>query len=137
MNSLGLAGSGKPRVRPGAYDEALALLAGLTDSETKVRLDELRDATEAYNQARDIAEAATVGANERETEAVAAEAKVRSAQQTLSDETEKARDELGRRELAVAGRERAVSEVEETQDARDAELIKRAGHLHDAGVKGF
>ena len=134
MMALGQAASRKPKVRQGAYDEALALLAGLTDSETKVRLAELRDATEAYNEARDIAEAATIGANEREKEAHAAERKATSAREALVNETQKARDELGRREVAVGKREQVVSEVEVSQEERDAELERREDHLRRAIV---
>ena len=55
----------------------------------------------------------------------------------LADETAAATAALGEREIAVAERERVVTEAEQSQGLRDKELLRREKHLREAGVRGF
>ena len=138
MKSLGMTGPAMPRAKPGDHERALALLAATADAKvTKARLLELRDATAAHDKSREEAEAATAKAKQRESEAQAAEADAIRARQALADDSAKARDELGKRETAVAERERLVTEAEQSQEAQDTELTRREVHLREAGVRGF
>lgn len=138
MKSLGQAGSAKPRVRPGDMERALALITELGgDKKSREYLADLVAAEAEADKARTVAEAAIVKAKQRESEAQAAEADAIRARQALADESAKARDELGKRETAVAERERVAGEVKHSQEARDKELQRREDHLRKAGVRGF
>ena len=127
-----------PKTKAGDHERALALLASVADPKaTKKSLIELRDATAAYDMAREAAEVAESNAAKRESAAQAAEADAIRARQLLADETAKAREELGKRETAVADRENLVTEAEKSQGLRDADLKRREEHLNAAGVRGF
>ena len=138
MKTLGMAGSAMPRAKPGDFEKALALMAATgADKATKAYLTELRDATLAHDKAREDAEAATAKAKQRESEAQAAEAAATGTRQALADESAEAQAALGKRETAVADRERLATECEQSQEARDKELARREDHLRQAGVRGF
>lgn len=96
-----------PRAKVGDFENALALLAAMADVKvTKKSLTEHKDATATYDKARDGAEAAERNAAKRDSEAREAEADAIRARQILADETATAHAELGKREKAVAERER-------------------------------
>ena len=138
MKSLGMASSAMPRAKPGDHERALALLAATADAKvTKARLVELRDATAAHDKAREDAEAAERKAAERAKAAHRAEMDATIARQALADESAEAAASLGKRETAVAERERLATECETSQAARDADLKRREEHLSKAGVRGF
>ncbi len=138
MKSLALAGSRKPKIRPGDYERALALIVAFGgDKSTKAYLADLVAAEAEADKTRTVAEAATAKAKQRESEAQAAEADAIRVRQALADETAKARDELGKREIDVAERERVAAECETSQEARDKEFQRREDHLRKAGVRGF
>ena len=135
---LGLKPALVPKAKPGDFERALQLAAtfGSKDAVTK-GLKELRDATAAHDKARDDAQADLVRAVQRDTEAQASEAKAIIARQALADESAAATATLGKRETAVAERERLVKEAETSQEARDKEFTRREDHLRGAGVRGF
>ena len=138
MKSLGMAGSAMPRAKAGHYETALALLAATgADKKTREYLLELQDATAAHVRAREEAEAAEGKAAERDKAAQAAEADAIRARQALADESAEAQAVLGKREVAVAERERLATECEQSQEARDKGLAQREDHLREAGVRGF
>ena len=127
-----------PRAKVGDFENALVLLVATgADKSTKAYLTQLHEATAAYDKAREAAEAAERKVTAREEAAREAEADAIRARQLLADETAKAREELGRREKAVADRENLVAEAETSQEARDKELHRREEHLKQAGVRGF
>ncbi len=127
-----------PRPKPGDHERALALLAATADAKvTKARLVELRDATAAHEKAREEAKAAERKAAERDKAAHRAELDATIARQAMADESAEAQASLGKRETAVAERERVAGEVEKSQEARDKELQRREDHLRKAGVRGF
>lgn len=126
------------RAKPGDHERALALLAATADTKvTKARLVELRDATAAHDESRQKAEAANIAAMQGYEMAREAEAAARAQSEALADESAEAQATLGKRETAVAERERIAGEVEKSQDARDADLKRREEHLSEAGVRGF
>ena len=138
MKSLGRAGSAVPRAKVGDYDAAIAFMISAGDAKTtKARLVDLRDATAAHDKAREEAQAAGRKAAERDKAAHRAEMDATVVRQALADETAEARAALGKREEAVAGREKAATECEQSQEARDKELARREEHLSKAGVRGF
>ena len=138
MRSLGQTGSAMPKVKPGDYDRALALLAATgADKKTREYLLELQGAAAAHDKARADAEVAESKAAKRESEAQAAAAAATVARQALADDTAKAHSELNEREKVVVARERKATEVEAAQDARDKDLARREDHLRKAGVAGF
>ena len=94
---------GMPRVKPGDYERALALMVELGgDKQTRAYLEELVAATKASEQASADATAAMDEATKRSKLASAAEADATVARQKLADDTAKARTDLGKRETAVA-----------------------------------
>ena len=76
-------------------------------------------------------------ATKRDQVAREAEADATRARQLLADESSAAMAALGQREVAVAERERLVTEAEQSQGLRDKELLRREKHLREAGVRGF
>ena len=138
MKSLGQAGSAMPRPKPGDYDIALSLVTAFGDDKAvKATLTELREATLAYDKARDDAQAAERKAAERDKAAHRAELDATVARQALADESAEAQVVLAKRETAVTAREQTAGEVEKSQVLRDKELARREAHLKQAGVRGF
>ena len=135
MNNLGQAGSARPKVRPGDFERAWALIVETGgDKATKAYLKELVAASAVHDKAREDAEAAAVEAKGRDATARQAEDAARSQREALATETANAREELGRREVAVGGRETAVAALELTQETLEADLSRRAQLLREAGV---
>ncbi len=138
MKSLGMAGSAMPRAKASDFDMALQLLTIFgNDKARKQGMTELRDEKVAAVKAREEADAATVKAKQRESEAQAAEADAIHARQALADESAAAQAAHAERETAVAERERLATEAEQSQEARDKGLARREDHLREAGVRGF
>ena len=138
MKSVGQAGGALPRAKAGDFERAALFNVSVNgDLETRSYLKELVAAQASHDEARAAAEAATVKAVERDKAAQKAEAAATRARQALVDETEKARTELGRREVGVTERERVATEAEQSQTARAEDLARREGLLREAGVTGF
>ena len=136
MNGLGMAGSARPKVKPGDFERAWALIVETgADKATKAYLKELVAASAVHDKARDEADAAAAEAKSRDATARQAEDAARSQTHALALATANARDELGRREVAVGGRETAVAALELTQETLNADLSRRAQLLREAGVE--
>ena len=116
MTSLGGTGSPVPRAKPGDFERALALLAGITGKETKARLTELRDGAAGFDKSAQAARAAAVSSSDRETAAQAAEVKATRARQALADKSAEAQAAHATRERAVADREAAVDARDDAQE---------------------
>ncbi len=131
----GLSGGSMPRMRPGDFDAAWALIVACgADKSVKAYLAELQAAKLAHDEARDAAGVATAEAKRREEIAQEAEDRATQAEAKLSVETMNALKELARRELIVKELERVADERETTLRKRDTDIKRRTGLLLDAGV---
>ena len=138
MKALGLKSAVMPKAKSGDFERALQLAATFGSKDAVTRgLKELQDAAAALDQARDDAQATAAAATKRDQMARQAETDATRARQLLADETAAATAVLGEREIAVAERERVVTEAEQSQGLRDKELTRREDHLREAGVRGF
>ncbi len=133
MNSLGQAGSSKPRVRPGDYERALALITELGgDKKSRQYLADLVAASAAHEKARTVGEAATADASRRETAAMQAEDAARSQREALATETAKTSEEL-KRDRAENGREcQRLQELAKDLDAKVLDLRLRESAIQRA-----
>ena len=135
MKAVGQAGSWKPRVRPGDFERALALMVEVGgDKGTRTYLSELVAASAAQDKAREEAEAATAKAKQRESEAQAAEAKAARARQALADQSAAAQAALAKREAAVSKREASADSRDTALFTQKRDIDRRVKLLTEAGV---
>ncbi len=130
MNGPGLGGSALPRARPGDYERALALVAGLgADKAVKAKLTELRDAQAANDLARENAEVAVAESKRLEGLAREAEADARSQRTSFATETAETDRRLTVERQELAGEQRRFGEWDEDLKAQDADLKQREDAL--------
>ena len=133
MTGPGLSGSALPRHRPGDYERALALVAGLgNDKAVKAKLGELRDAEAANNVAKENAEVAVAEAKRREGLAREAETDARSQRTAFATETAESDRRLTAERQELAGERRRLGEWDEELERKDSELTTREDALRRA-----
>nr|CAK32571.1 hypothetical protein 10D02-37 [uncultured organism] len=133
MTGLGMGVSALPRTKPGDYDRALALVAGLGDDKAvKAKLTELKDAQAAHDAAREKAEGAIAESKQREAAALEAEEGARSDLAELA--ALKAAHDAGiRNERATLDAEgRRLDEQAKALDAEQADLNRREAAIQRA-----
>ncbi len=133
MTGVGMGGTAPPRTRPGDYERALALVAGLgNDKAVKATLTKLRDAEAANNVARENAETAVAESKRREGLAREAEADARSQRTAFATETAETDRRLSAERQELAGERQRLGEWDEELEGKDSELTTREAALRRA-----
>ena len=134
MNTgIGLAGSGKPKVRPGDYERALALIVEVGgDKSTRAYLSELAAAEATHDKARTEAEAAAALAKRREATAREAEAAARDQREALRAETITTEARLSAQRSELATERQRLGEWGKELDAKDSDMTLREASLKRA-----
>lgn len=133
MTALGMGGSALPRTKPGDYDRALALVAGLgDDNAVKAKLIELRNAEAANNVARENAEGAIAESKQREAAAMEAEDNARSQRAALATATEEADKRIRAERAELATERQHLTELADDLEAKELDLTRREAALRTA-----
>ena len=133
MNGLGLGGSALPRTKPGDYDRALALVAGLGDDKAvKAKLTELKDAQATHDAARDKAETAEAAAKDRDAGARQAEDNARSQRAALATATEEADKRIRAERAELATERQRLTELADDLEAKELDLTRREAAIRQA-----
>ncbi len=142
MTGPGLGGSATPRASVRELERFLTFTEKFgSDEDRRSFLREVIDATKAYQEAREKAEAAEAAAAKRVSDAEAIEADAANVRAAISEELETAEAVAAQRETDRAEQERVFTERVQAADARDAaqnerdeQLAVREDHLRAAGV---
>ena len=135
MRSLGLAGSGKPKVRAGDMERALALITELGgDKKSREYLADLVAAEAEADKARTVAEAAAAEAKRRDATAREAEDRARSQRDALATETAEAERRLTAERTELARENVLAKELEEAVDAKLSDLTHREEAIRRAFI---
>ena len=126
MKTLGMASSGRPKVRPGGFDSALEVIVAVRgDKATRSYLTELVDATAAHDKAREGYEFAKAEASRRETVALEAEATARSQREALATETAETASRLSAERAELKTERQRLGELGERLETKRLDLQLR------------
>ena len=133
MKTLGMASSGRPKVRPGGFDSALEVIVAVRGDEgTRDYLTELVAATAAHDLAREGYEFAKAEASRRETVALEAEATARSQREALATETAETDSRLSAERAELKTERERLEELGERLESKRLDLTHREEALHRA-----
>lgn len=133
MTGIRLGGGAGPRVRPGDYERALALITELGgDKKTRAYLAELVAASAVNEKARTEAEAAVAEAKERDATAREAEASARSQREALAAETMTADSRLTAERAELATERDRLEDLARDLDAKVLDLRLRESAIQRA-----
>ena len=133
MRGLGLASSGRPKVRPGGFDSALEVIVAVRgDESTREYLTELVAATAAHDKAREGYEFAKAEASRRETVAMDAEAEARSQREALAAETMTIDSRLSAERAELKTERERLEELGERLESKRLDLTLREAAIQRA-----